>query len=101
MKKVRFFEQLSASCKYDYKLKVISTWILTKKCSKPVLRLRHSLCHMLQNGGLVPTNQTWEHSLLLAALNQNLLSYICNLNDNRLHNVKFWGDKMMPDDPIL
>ena len=57
---------------------------------------------MLQNVELVPTNQTWKHSLLLAALKQNLPSYMCNLNtitDHTKVSVTFWGDKMMPDDP--
>ena len=67
--------------------------VFDKKSSKPVLGLRHSLRYMLQNAELVPTNQTRKHSLLLAALKQNLPSYIHNLNTiiNHIICVKFWG----------
>ena len=95
MKSISSFMQM-------HKLKVISTWLLTKKWSKPVLGRRHSLRHMLQNVELVPTSQTWKYLLLLAALKQNLPSYMRNLNttiDHKILCVKFWGDKMMPDDP--
>ena len=57
---------------------------------------------MPQNVELVTANQTWKHSFLSAALKQNLPSYMWNLNtkiDHTIVCVKFWGDKMMPDDP--